>query len=389
MRMTRCFPALSIGAALLAGAGSALFGVCGPFTDTANDSFCPFVLEVFYTGITTGTTPATYDPSANVTRLQMAAFLSRTVDSALGRASRPAALKKFWTTQGEASLGLTTVSDSPVDVASDGLDLWVSSAANVSRVRASDGRLLETWTGAANGQGTLSAMGKILVAALLTPGKLYRINPGQPAGEVTTVSTTLGTRPVGIAFDGSRIWTANIGDGTPGTGSVSIVTPGATIPWTVTNVSLGFSQPGAALWDGATMWVTDKNLNQLMKLDSNGAIVQAVETGNLPEQPVFDGTNIFVPSFNSDTVLVIRASTAATLATLTGNGMNGPTAAAFDGRRILVTNYPADSVSLWKAADLTPLGSFSMGANSRPGGACSDGINFWIALAASDKLARF
>jgi len=43
--------------------------------------FCPFVLEIFYLGITTGTTPTTYDPSSTVTRLQMAAFLSRTVSN--------------------------------------------------------------------------------------------------------------------------------------------------------------------------------------------------------------------------------------------------------------------------------------------------------------------
>jgi hypothetical protein len=34
------------------------------------------VLEVFYLGITTGTSPTTYDPASNVSRLQMAAFLS-------------------------------------------------------------------------------------------------------------------------------------------------------------------------------------------------------------------------------------------------------------------------------------------------------------------------
>jgi len=66
-------------ASLLIGLTTALFGTCGPFTDVALDVFCPFVLEVFYTGITTGTTPSTYDPGSPVSRLQMAAFLSRTV----------------------------------------------------------------------------------------------------------------------------------------------------------------------------------------------------------------------------------------------------------------------------------------------------------------------
>src|SRR5499426_4493200 len=79
-------------AAVLTGAASVASGACGPFTDFTDAGFCPFVLEIFYLGITTGTTPTTYDPSANVSRLQMAAFLSRTVDGALRRGSRRAAL---------------------------------------------------------------------------------------------------------------------------------------------------------------------------------------------------------------------------------------------------------------------------------------------------------
>src|SRR5215813_3387075 len=135
-------------AALAAGGGGALLGTCGPFTDTANDVFCPFVLEVFYMGITTGTTATTFDPAGNVTRLQMATFLSRTVDATLKRGSRRAAMKRFWTLQNPTLLGLTTVAAAPHGVDSDGADVWVAgtSAGAVSRVRGSDGRLLETWT---------------------------------------------------------------------------------------------------------------------------------------------------------------------------------------------------------------------------------------------------
>ncbi len=88
----------AVGAVLL-GASSALLGVCGPFTDVAADSFCPFVLELFTLGITTGTTPTTHDPASSVSRLQMAAFLSRSVDGVLKRGSRRAPLDQFWTTQ--------------------------------------------------------------------------------------------------------------------------------------------------------------------------------------------------------------------------------------------------------------------------------------------------
>src|SRR5215510_6474279 len=144
------FAFLAIVAALIGGAAGALLGLCGPFTDVAADAFCPFVLEIFYLGITTGTTATTYDPTANVSRLQMAAFLSRTVDGVLKRGSRRAILDQFWTTQNTTVLGITTVGANPELVRSDGADLWVANytSGTVSRVRASDGKCLETWTGA-------------------------------------------------------------------------------------------------------------------------------------------------------------------------------------------------------------------------------------------------
>ncbi len=373
-------------AALLGGAGSALLGVCGPFTDVAADSFCPFVLEIFYLGITTGTSPTTYDPTANVNRLQMAAFLSRSVDGVLKRGSRRAAMKQFWMPQNATLLGLTTVGSSPELVESDGADIWVANetSGTVSRVRASDGMLLGTWTGAASATGVLVAMGKILVTGFTSPGNLYMIDPTRAAGAVTTVASNLGNTPRGIAFDGTHVWTGNYGGG-----SVSIVTPGLTTPWTATTVTVGFSGPVGSLYDGANVWVTDNFLGTLMKLDGSGAILQTVTVGIFPQFPVFDGASIWVPNYGSGSVSVVRASTGVVLQTLTGNGLGAPVSAAFDGVRVLVTNYNIDSVSLWKAADLTPLGSFATGSSSIPNGACSDGVNFWIALLGTGKLARF
>src|SRR6185295_3701314 len=162
----RFFPAcLAILGALLAGAGATALGVCGPFTDVSDAAFCPFVLEIFTLGITTGTTPTTYDPASSVTRLQMAAFLSRTVDGVLRRGGTRAALDQFWTPQSFTVLPLTQLAGvEPRGVQSDGADLWVADFGNgtVSRVRASDGKLLENWTGAAAAWGVHLAMGRVL-----------------------------------------------------------------------------------------------------------------------------------------------------------------------------------------------------------------------------------
>ena len=374
---------LAFAAALLAGAGSELFGVCGPFTDTAGDAFCPFVLEVFYTGITTGTTATTYDPAGNVSRLQMAAFLSRTVDGVLKRGSRHAALRRFWTPKGFAGLGVTTIGADPRGIESDGVDVWAAAGNTVPRIRGSDGKLLETWTGASSARRVLSAVGRIFVTGGTSPGSLYRIDPTQPAGAVTTLASNLGVAPNGIAWDGEKVWTANEGPA----GSVSIVTPKSTIPWTVTTVTAGFDSPVGALYDGANVWVTDRSADTRLKLDSAGAILQTITVGSGPVHPVFDGTSIWVPSGFS--VSVVRASTGALLATLTGNGQSLPESAAFDGERILVTSIAGDQVSLWKAADLTPIGAFGLGPTTLPSGACSDGIQFWIALYGRGMVARF
>ena len=302
--------------------------------------------------------------------------------------SRRAILDQFWTPQNETALGLTGVVADPGLVRSDGADLWVTSynGSSVSRVRASDGKLLQTWTGATQAYGVLVAMGRIFVTGYTAQGQLYRIDPSQPAGTVTTVASNLGPA-FGIAFDGARIWTAN----RTYPGSISIVTPGASLPWAVTTVSTGFSSPQGALYDGANVWVTDTGApnGALLRLDSNGAILQTVTVGILPWFPIFDGTNIWVPNQGSDSVSVVRASNGDVLMTLTGNGLNNPISAAFDGQRVLVTNSNGHSVSLWRAADLTPLGSFSTGANTYPHGVCSDGINFWIRLNSPGGLARF
>jgi hypothetical protein len=247
-------------------------------------------------------------------------------------------------------------------------------------VRASDGRLLETWTGAVGAYGVLVAMGKVFVAG--DNSNLYRIDPAQPAGAVTTVATNLGPSSEQMTFDGARIWTAN-------TPLVSIVTPGASIPWTVTNVSTGFSVPRGILFDGANVWITDAGADKLLKLDAAGAILQTVTVGNQPVYPGFDGSNIWVPNSISNSVTVVRASTGAVLATLTGNGVGYAYAAAFDGQRILIASLATDSLSLFKAADLTPLGNIALTGTPQPAGACSDGINFWVAFSNGARLARF
>jgi hypothetical protein len=217
----------------------------------------------------------------------------------------------------------------------------------------------------------------------LSPSRLYRIDPPLPAGFVSTVASNLSDSSNSLAFDGDRIWAAG-----QIPGAVSIVTPGASIPWTVTVVTAGFTNLQGILYDGSNIWVTDYGVNRLFKLSSAGAVLQTVTLPANPSNAIFDGTNIWIFNVTSS-ITVVRASNGAVLAVLTGNGLNNPEWGAFDGQRVLAANSNNESVSLWKAADLSPLGSTPTGTGTFPAGACSDGLNFWIALGGTNKLARF
>ncbi len=384
--------AAALCAVLAGGATRIVQDQCGPFTDVT-PAFCPYILELYYLGITAGTSATTFSPDDPLTRGQGAVFIAKGLNQSLARNSRRAALGQWWTTtpHWDLGLGVTSLDEGIRQVVSDGADLWVIRSGTVYRVRASDGKLLETWTGAAGGYGLLAAMGRIFVAgtnggaiAQTTPGVLYMIDPGQPAGPVTTVATDIGNNPIDLAFDGSRIWVTN--PVVPGGSSVAIVTPASSAPWPVTTVTTGFSLPIGITFDGTSVWVADPALGDLLRLDASGAVIQNVHTGT-NQFIAFDGANLWVP--NPDGVTVVRASDGTIAATLSGNGVSGGNAVAFDGQRVLVTSPNADTISFWNAADLRPLGFVSTGTASLPYFACSDGLNFWISLAGTGQLARF
>jgi YVTN family beta-propeller protein len=367
------------------GAGGTLRAApCGPFTDLSfDDPFCPAILQMYYLGLTAGTSPTTFGPTQPVTRQVLAAFLARESRVIARGVGRRAALRQFWTITATDALAGTTVGFVPEFCISDGDDVWVtvnSGSYEVKRIRARDGALLGTWTGLPGANAILVAMGKVFVAAGGSPGRLYKLDPSLPPTAVTLVSAALGNGTIDLAFDGARIWTAN-----PGGNSVSIVPPSGAPVSTVG----GFSAPSGIVYDGSNIWVANAGNATLTRLDAAGSILDTVPVGAAPQRLVFDGTNIWVTNYNDSTLSVVNAASRAVVATLSGNGLNNPFAAAFDGDRVLVGSPSGDTVSVWRAADLAPLGSVSPGVGTAPAGVCSDGIDFWIPLAGSDKIERF
>jgi hypothetical protein len=372
-------------------------GSCGgqtitlPFTDVAGSSLFCQIAQAYFTGLTNGTSATTYDPAQTVTREQMAAFVTRTQDSALKRGSSRAYAGQWSMPQDAGVLRATPLGSSPQYNCFDGEDIWVAAlSGSVTRVHASDGRVLGTWTGASSAHNIIAAAGFIYVTGREDPGRIYRIDPAQPPGAVTEVENNLGANPRSITFDGLNLWTANQGTG-PGLGSITrynILTD------TETTFGVGFNQPVGIVFDGTHLWVVDEEANTLHRVNpANGTVLETLDMGPILTEsiPAFDGSNIWVPVNNG--IKVVRPSTPAqVLATLTGNGLgNTNRAIAFDGERIMVTVSPS-TVSLWKATSLTPLGSLSLGSGNSPFGVCSDGLHFWIVInpiTGQDSLLRF
>src|SRR5450432_809776 len=79
-----------VGLLAAAGGGAATLVGCGPFSDVTGGQ-CGFILELYYFGIAAGTSATTFDPTANVTRGQVAVFMGAGMNY-LRRTSNPTRL---------------------------------------------------------------------------------------------------------------------------------------------------------------------------------------------------------------------------------------------------------------------------------------------------------
>ena len=366
-------------------------GTCGgqmitlPFTDVqvANIFFCS-IAEAYFSGLTLGTSATTYSPTDPVPREQMAAFITRTMDQSLKRSNQRAALQQWWRPTSTGAVRAVTLAPNatPREIVCDGKDLWTANGliGTVSRVEASSGRLLQTWTGMADASAVIACAGRIFVTAkqgVNTPGKVYFINPeATAAGSGTLFQANIGFQPDQIAFDGTYLWTANINDGGSG-GSLSRINVPTGVVDTFTS---GFDAPNDVQWDGENLWVADSAAGLLLRVDpATGAVLEPIQAP-FSRRLLFDGANLWVTTGAGGAPLkVFRAVgnlRGTLLANLGGNGLSSPYGMAFDGERVLVVGFAGDVVSLFKAADFTPLGSLTIPGATRA--ACNDGVNFWI-----------
>ena len=105
--------------------------------------------------------------------------------------------------------------------------------------------------------------------------------------------------------------------------------------------------------------------------------IESFSVGAYPNQMAFDGTNIWVTSYQNTSVTVLRASDGAFVRAVPVGGQN--IAIAFDGTYIwvVVEGYTFTGLTRVRAADGTVEGSYSLG-NHYLSNILYDGENIWV-----------
>jgi len=148
-------------------------GSCGgvtitlPFTDVMASPFFCQIAAAYFSGLSNGTSATTYSPTANVTRDQMAAFTSRTMDQSIKRSHTRAAIGEWWTNRSLLRLGTTTGYHNPQFMTCDGLTVWVSNTQgdSVSRVDVKTGQLICTLTGVSSPERRVIISAHVFIAS--------------------------------------------------------------------------------------------------------------------------------------------------------------------------------------------------------------------------------
>lgn len=195
------------------------------------------------------------------------------------------------------------------------------------------------------------------------------------------VNFAVGTNPSAIAFDGANVWVTNYN-------SNNVTKLRASDGALQGTFSVG-SLPFGIAFDGANIWVTNSSSNNVTKLRaSDGACVGTCtfSVGNGPSGVAFDGANIWVANFGSNNVTKLRASDGACVGTCTFAVGTNPRGVAFDGANIWVANFGSNNVTKLRASDGANLGAFAVGFNPR--GVAFDGANVWVANSGSDTVTK-
>ncbi|MFL6228906.1 MAG: YncE family protein, partial [Pyrinomonadaceae bacterium] len=195
---------------------------------------------------------------------------------------------------------------------------------------------------------------------------------------------TVGSKPLGVAFDGANIWVAN-------QDSNNVMKLRASDGALLGTFPVGVN-PTAVAFDGSNIWVTNELDGTVTELRaSDGANLGTLPVGQSPLAVAFDGIYLWVANWRSNSVTRIGVNDKSHLVTTFAVG-SSPSAIAFDGANVWVTNQDSNNVMKLRASDGAALGTFDapslFGSACGPTGIAFDGTNMWVACRASNSVTK-
>ena len=182
-----------------------------------------------------------------------------------------------------------------------------------------------------------------------------------------SATTSVGTGPRALAFDGSNIWVANHNSNS--VMKINPVTGAVGSPITVD------TNPYALAFDGSNIWVANYGSNNVMKINpATGAVDSPITVGTGPQALAFDGSSIWVANYGSNSIMKINTATGAVGSPITVGF--GPCALAFDGSSIWVANLSSNTVI--KVNPVTGEVGSPIYVGTAPRTLIFDGISVWV-----------
>ncbi|MCE9586470.1 hypothetical protein K8R04_04100 [Candidatus Uhrbacteria bacterium] len=190
-------------------------------------------------------------------------------------------------------------------------------------------------------------------------------------------TTTVGTGPTGIAFDGAYIWNANSTGNT-----VSKIDP--FFNSVVATLPVGTSPQGVA-FDGQYLWVVNNSSSNVSKVDvTTNTVVATTTVGTSPFGIAVAGNFVWVSNIADGTVSKINSLTGVVAATVTVG--SGPRMVAYDGEYVWVANAASDNVSKIDPGPATVVATIPVGDG--PFGVVYDGSHVWVSNAISEDVSK-
>jgi len=190
-----------------------------------------------------------------------------------------------------------------------------------------------------------------------------------PTGVVTTYSG-LQPSPEAIAFDGVNMWITSLSVGGSGPGFVTKVAPDGT----ATIYSGTGTNPVGIAFDGVNMWTANVVGQTLSKVAPDGSMTAYALPTSEPYDLAFDGTNMWVTDYATGNIMVVTPDGGVTV--YPSPGVGTPYAIVFDGIDMWVIYTSGGGSSLVKVA---PDGTMTVTPNTVQYAdyLCYDGTNLW------------